>query len=404
MKRLFYTYIRQAAEDVSLTAAESARMRATLHSYTQMRPIHAHAGPEHVVRSWSGIFAHPALALVAICAILGSSAGVSYAAESALPGDVLYPIKVAVNEPVRGALATTAKAKADWAIQVTGERAKEAATLAAEHRLDEQTQVALEHNLTEHVQIATDSIAQQSATDPTQGAALASRFEARLSEYERVIRAIDSDTGEHGSLTASIRGARDKVATVRASVHDSSDEGDTAHLSIAARADLASSNAAVSRASDALSPDMAARLAERIDSASNTIALAQDMATSDAPLARGKLRKALRDSETIRTFADTSAAIHDRTGLTISEPVPTLAKASGKGERSGKRGNVPTIATAPLMQASTLAAPVATSDSATTPTTTATTTDSNDSREEEDGHHGKHGEEDKLLLIPAPEI
>ena len=98
MKRLFYTYIRQAADEVSLTEAESVRMRSTLRSYMDMHPIHVplRARP---TPSWYDIFAHPALAFVAVCAILGSSAGVSYAAESSLPGDVLYPLKVAINEP-----------------------------------------------------------------------------------------------------------------------------------------------------------------------------------------------------------------------------------------------------------------------------------------------------------------
>ncbi len=48
-----------------------------------------------------------ALALALI--IIGGQ--VSYAAESALPGDILYPVKIYVNEPIKSAVAMSPKAK-----------------------------------------------------------------------------------------------------------------------------------------------------------------------------------------------------------------------------------------------------------------------------------------------------
>ena len=401
MKRLFYTYIRQAADEVSLTEAESMRMRSTLRSYMDMHPIHVplRARP---TPSWYDIFAHPALAFVAVCAILGSSAGVSYAAESSLPGDVLYPLKVAINEPVRGALAVTPRAKADWAIQVAGERAKEAATLAAEKRLDDTTQDSLEASLVAHAKIATESIVQQTSEDPAQGAALASRFEARISEYERVITAIDPDASEHPRIATVLRSEREKVALARASAEHSSDESDdeTVRLGVAVQADLASSNSAAVRAVRAFSRETAAGIAERIEIASSTIASAQSMATSDAPLARGKLRKALQDSEKIRTFVDASAAIHDRTGLTISQPAKSASR-SDKTSRSGKKAVESD--TAIMMQASTLATSMAEVSTSST-STDASTTEPAWSDEHADEDTDEHGREDRLLPIPTPEL
>ena len=50
------------------------------------------------------------IALILTLAVLAST-GVSLAAEQALPGDFLYPIKVGVNERVQASLAATPKAK-----------------------------------------------------------------------------------------------------------------------------------------------------------------------------------------------------------------------------------------------------------------------------------------------------
>src|SRR3989344_3616455 len=52
------------------------------------------------------------IASLVIALMLGG--GVSFAAEGSLPGDALYPVKVSVNEEVRGAITVGAEAKAEW--------------------------------------------------------------------------------------------------------------------------------------------------------------------------------------------------------------------------------------------------------------------------------------------------
>jgi predicted phage tail protein len=76
------------------------------------------------------------IASILLALLLATGGGTAYAAEHALPGDTLYPIKVSVNEPVREALILNAENKADWILQ------------RAERRLDEMSELAAAGKLT----------------------------------------------------------------------------------------------------------------------------------------------------------------------------------------------------------------------------------------------------------------
>jgi hypothetical protein len=54
----------------------------------------------------------------------------SFAAENTVPGNVLYPIKIHVNETVRGALAVTPQSKAAWEVDLVERRLEETEKLA----------------------------------------------------------------------------------------------------------------------------------------------------------------------------------------------------------------------------------------------------------------------------------
>jgi hypothetical protein len=87
--------------------------------------------------------------LIAILIFVG--AGVSFAAQSSLPGDVLYPVKVSVNEPVRSLFAVSAQAKADLDLQFAQARLEEADKLAVSGRLSDSVRQNLETKLESHV-------------------------------------------------------------------------------------------------------------------------------------------------------------------------------------------------------------------------------------------------------------
>ncbi len=77
--------------------------------------------------------------------VMGGS--VSFAAEKTLPGDLLYPVKVHLNETVRGGIAITQEAKADWVLQLVVRRIMEAEALALTPGVRPETRELAQKNL-----------------------------------------------------------------------------------------------------------------------------------------------------------------------------------------------------------------------------------------------------------------
>lgn len=91
------------------------------------------------------------MAIVLILALLfGGSA--SLAAENTVPGDTLYPIKVNVNEEVRGWLTFSQEAKADWQASRAERRLEEAEQLAVQGKLDDSKRAELEVRFEAHAE------------------------------------------------------------------------------------------------------------------------------------------------------------------------------------------------------------------------------------------------------------
>ena len=149
----------KAATSIRMDDAARERTRALLSEYVKMRPIRV-AEPAADTRLTRNGFSeffmrHSIPAFVAVLVVVGG--GTAAAAEGALPGDILYPIKVHVNEEMRATLATTPKAKADWAVDRAERRLEEAATLALSGELNEITRAEIETNLDAHVKSAGES-------------------------------------------------------------------------------------------------------------------------------------------------------------------------------------------------------------------------------------------------------
>lgn len=76
--------------------------------------------------------------------------GTAFAAEGAIPGEPLYPIKIYVNEEVRAALTVGEEKTAAWELERAQRRAEE--TLVAEQKgtLDEQLRTQMEKRIEKH--------------------------------------------------------------------------------------------------------------------------------------------------------------------------------------------------------------------------------------------------------------
>lgn len=380
----FHDHISNAGRDVALSDAERRKMRETLVSYMEMRPVRTVRPAPARFLPVAPVFFSRAMAFAILCAVVGSSAGISYAAESSLPGDTLYAVKVRINEPVRGVLAVTPAAKASWAMDIAATRATEAATLAAEDKLSASTSAQLQQSFVAHAREATASIAAQSRRDPAAGAELATRFEARLAEYERVLGAIDTGNGSGTGIASAIRGERAQVLALSTA---SDTDADTAHLHVAAQESVTAATQLVPAALSALSTTTAAQIAFKLDQTNDAIASGQDLlARDDRSRASGEFRKAIQVSERLSTFLQTSAAIHEHTGLVITSADSATEAAPHPAIRAKSA--------APIIRAAVMMAPAAA-----TATPEPESQDASATSEEQQAETHEHE-----LSIPLPDL
>ena len=151
MKRLHQIYKR-----IGLTQKEKETLRANLAVLIRERPVMGDVRIRDTARQSNGIWSNiytlvkykpiktmPAIILILL---LGIGGGTSFAAEGAIPGDLLYPVKVSVNEPVRGALSFSTEAKAGTEAKLALRRLEEAEALMASGKIDADAYAELEAN------------------------------------------------------------------------------------------------------------------------------------------------------------------------------------------------------------------------------------------------------------------
>ena len=108
---------------------------------------------------------------IIIAIVLLISAGVSFGAESSLPGDTLYPVKIGVNETVQGWVALSGEAEAEHRANLALRRLEEAEKLKAEGRLDAETKAKLESEFKMYAEEADEGIWELEADGKTEEAA-----------------------------------------------------------------------------------------------------------------------------------------------------------------------------------------------------------------------------------------
>ena len=146
------------------------------------------------------------VSVTALALVLAIGVGTSYAAEDALPGDPLYGIKVNVNEPLQGALATTPSAQAQWNTDLATRRLEEAEALVAEGKLsatDEQQLAGGFEQASNGFDVALSALSVSSSSAAAVADAQSS-MQATLEVHADVLNQLASTAQEHGSSVASL--------------------------------------------------------------------------------------------------------------------------------------------------------------------------------------------------------
>ena len=148
--------LKHEADNIRLTSAEKSAMRARI--FETRSP--------YVFMSY-----HVRMSLAGLVLFVFAGTGTVSAAQGALPGDLLYPVKVSINEKVEVALAPTPAAKAQVQVRLAERRVDEARELSMRGRLDEKTAKILTDDFDEHSAQAlalTEPDEQEAASAPAQ--------------------------------------------------------------------------------------------------------------------------------------------------------------------------------------------------------------------------------------------
>ncbi len=208
---------------VSLSASEKNDIREKLEVFVHAHPVNPARAKAQRSPLFSKSFLKKIRLAVASLLALSLSGGVSYAAEGALPGDTLYPVKTDVNEKVRVWAAVSDESKAKLQAELAERRLSEAEQLAVQGRLDTETQTVLAAKFEEH---AKESQAHTEKVEEEKGVLLAaniqSDFEAALDAHEKVLVRLEAKhndattTGNISVVLSNVRTHMHSIAYARA--------------------------------------------------------------------------------------------------------------------------------------------------------------------------------------------
>lgn len=151
--------------------------------------------------------------IIAIALVAGG--GTSFAAERAVPGDLLYSVKTEVNENIKSALAFSHEAEAKLQARLAQERLEEAETLAARGSLDAATAARISSDLKAHYDEASEENAALDADGDYEASAnVRASLEGNFRTYADVLADLHArvDGNDGGSLIAQIRAYADSTA------------------------------------------------------------------------------------------------------------------------------------------------------------------------------------------------
>ncbi|MEK9159382.1 MAG: DUF5667 domain-containing protein [Patescibacteria group bacterium] len=132
--------LKNAVHSICLSEEEKSDGRNEFLEFMEKNPVHRQNYDRGFTRFLDRFYAMTRRPMAATATLLGvfvvSASGLSYAAESTVPGDLLYPVKIHVNEQVQGFFYFDAKSKAQWELDRIERRLEEVETLKNAGKLD----------------------------------------------------------------------------------------------------------------------------------------------------------------------------------------------------------------------------------------------------------------------------
>ncbi len=326
MKR-FSEQLKKKSETIRLRASEKAELQSRIVAFMEYHPLPAAvksvpvpksklspepyrviAIPQAYLRSFIGVTA--LLFVVVIPAM----------AENAIPGDILYPVKVNFTEEIRSTLSTNSYEKVVWETTRLERRISEARLLAQAGKLTGEAEAEVLAAVQVHSQKAQQQIETLRTTD-ADGAALAQMtFATMLDVQSSVLKSDDSASTTAGKSTVALASALDAGYTA-ASSDTSVDAVSVVRLVAQLEVETTRSYELLESISDSATEQEQADVRRRLADLENKIKVATDDTTADTEEVKKELRSAWKDIQKLISFM---TDIDVRDTLTVEKLVPVV--------------------------------------------------------------------------------
>lgn len=189
--------------DISMTSSEKKMMLSHILKYKQLIQ-----SPWTVFSFKSWLKTHQLVSVIAIILIVAVSGNsIVSASQSSLPGDILYPIKVSVTEPIRMATIINPVQKAETRTELVRTRYEEMEILASRGELDEKKERIITDLIDRHVADISKNIESVKNSAPDDAEDVSITVQASIDAHAKIlddikVKTYDSDQSERTSRLA----------------------------------------------------------------------------------------------------------------------------------------------------------------------------------------------------------
>jgi hypothetical protein len=139
-------------KNIKMSEDEKAEMRNNLSVYINNNPLNPVKTPSPYFSFFSFNVRRSFVMVSVLVLIFGVSGTAVFASEESLPGDLLYPVKVKITEPLVGVVTFNKNAKINWEAKKANRRLKEAENLVQQNRLNTKSIQEIESRFNEHAE------------------------------------------------------------------------------------------------------------------------------------------------------------------------------------------------------------------------------------------------------------
>ncbi|OGF52381.1 hypothetical protein A3I27_02390 [Candidatus Giovannonibacteria bacterium RIFCSPLOWO2_02_FULL_43_11b] len=198
-------------QEIKLNPSEKEKMRDFVISYAKKNTKRKTFSIFSVLRSAPAIL---------IFTIVFGGVGISFAAEKALPGDVLYSVKTNINEEVIGLLTVSDENKVKWLAKVAERRIEETETLVKENRFDPAAKEKIEKNFEQKAKKIKEKIQAIDEKNNLDAASMASQnLENTLEKHREILEKLSEEKSESreeiDSVLENVKSFRDSIRKSR---------------------------------------------------------------------------------------------------------------------------------------------------------------------------------------------